>query len=582
MSTRYPSGGGSEQDARGRASLLKNAIRDSSRLAELAARPLLLTLMASLHDWRGGDLPEKRWELYEKTVDLLLERWNREKIRRNARGEETLILPNLAAWLQVDRKEVRHFLDQLAFGAHSSQPDLRGTADVAERDLVDGLYGLTERSPHVSDAQIVDYLRERAGLLVAHGDKVYTFPHRTIQEYLAACHATTLDGWDTLADHTRKEPDRWREVALLAGAKAADGFQPAIWDLADALCPGDCPARGQDLRDAWGALIAGLGLLESAKLEVIPERRRMLIVRLQGHLARILEQGDLPATERASAGRVLAHLGDPRPGVGIDPRTGLPDLLWCNIPAGPFTMGSLPEDEGSDDDERPQHRCDIPYDYRISKYPITVAQYQAFVTARGYEQREWWTEAGWKWRCDAKVTGPRDLALPFSLPNHPVVNVSWYEALAFTKWLTARLRDHDGWIVDLPSEAEWEKAARGHEDARPYPWKGELEPDRANYFATGIGSTSAVGCFPGGSSPYGVEECSGNVWEWTRSRFADYSDVAGDGREDSDDDGARAVRGGSWRDVPPWFLRVACRLRFAPVSRSDYLGFRCVLRAPGL
>ncbi len=568
-----------KDDARGRASRLKEAISATPRLAELAARPLLLTLMAALHDSRGGDLPEKRWQLYEETVELLLVRWNRRLIERTGQGAEIVRLPDLAAWLQVDRDKVRQLLNRLAFEAHRGQADLRGTADIPEAELVTGLFELAKESPDVNTARIIEFLKLRAGLLLAHGEEVYTFPHRTLQEYLAACHLTDFDYPYQLAELARDEPDRWREVALLAGGKAAAGAQFAIWALADALCPDDCPEPEQPRRDAWGALIAGLALVESADLAQIPTRHGKTVKRLQGHWVRILEEGKLPAIERASAGRVLAQLGDPRPGVGLD-ATGLPDIVWCDIPAGSFTMGSLTVEEGPTEYQRLQHICEIPYDYCISRYPITVAQYQAFAEAGGYAEERWWSGTGWMVRCILAWIGPEVYETPFSLPNRPVVGVSWYEAMAFARWLTAQLQDREGWVVDLPSEAEWEKAARGSGDARLYPWGAVFEPDRANCSDTGIDSTSAVGCFPGGVSPYGVEDCSGNVCEWTRNLFAMYPYLAGDGREDSEELGERVVRGGSWGDLPSGLGSLDLPAIALANRRTERLGFRCVLRPP--
>ncbi|MEI2688831.1 MAG: SUMF1/EgtB/PvdO family nonheme iron enzyme [Anaerolineae bacterium] len=182
-----------------------------------------------------------------------------------------------------------------------------------------------------------------------------------------------------------------------------------------------------------------------------------------------------------------------------------------------------------------------PYDYQISRYPITNAQYDAFVQAGGYKAPGYWQEAKshgyWRPRevrrrfvkgsdvVEEWAAAPVDYGEPFTLANHPVVGVNWWEALAFTRWLSEQLRAAGklpaGWQVRLPSEAEWEKAARGN-DARDFPWLGKIDPDRVNYGATGVGSTSAVGCFPGGASPCGAEEMSGNVWEWTRSVYDKY------------------------------------------------------------
>jgi formylglycine-generating enzyme required for sulfatase activity len=175
--------------------------------------------------------------------------------------------------------------------------------------------------------------------------------------------------------------------------------------------------------------------------------------------------------------------------------------------------------------------------------------------------------------------------------------VSWHDALAYCKWLTVRLQEWSGTPeslatllrtedrrVILPSEAEWEKAARGT-DGRVYPWGKDPDPDRANYSATGTETTNAVGCFSGGASPYGVEELSGNVWEWTRSLWDEYpyplERIARRKREDlqAPVEESRVLRGGAF-----WYGHqyVRCAVRYGYVARVVYfgIGFRVARAGP--
>jgi formylglycine-generating enzyme required for sulfatase activity len=173
---------------------------------------------------------------------------------------------------------------------------------------------------------------------------------------------------------------------------------------------------------------------------------------------------------------------------------------------------------------------------------------------------------------------PPDEGAPFNLDNHPVVSVSWYEALAFARWLNDRLhreqRLEPDWCVRLPTEAEWEKAVRSA-DGRTYPWGEGIDDSRANYAAARIGATSAVGCFPRGASPYGVEECAGNVREWTNSRWQGYPYDPSDGREEIEQEVDRVIRGGTFG----WNAEgVRCGFRdgYEPYYWDSYIGFRVV------
>jgi formylglycine-generating enzyme required for sulfatase activity len=272
---------------------------------------------------------------------------------------------------------------------------------------------------------------------------------------------------------------------------------------------------------------------------------------------------------------------------------GLPDLVWCEVPAGPFLMGSPDEDELAYDDEKPKHTYEIKQPYFISRYPITNAQYDAFVQGGGYREARYWTEAGWAWRKHEEVIGPRDYGMPYILSNYPVIGVSWYEAVAFCRWLKEYLRTighefkvwEDGEIrernapfetfnIQLPSEPQWEKAARG-KDGRIYPWGSEPDSELANYDETGIGTTSAVGCFPGGTSPYGVVDLTGNVYEWCRTKWrGGYQVYENDGAVSGS--ARRVLRGGAFYDHVR-LVRCAVRYSRSPDLRIGYVGFRVCL-----
>jgi formylglycine-generating enzyme required for sulfatase activity len=224
-------------------------------------------------------------------------------------------------------------------------------------------------------------------------------------------------------------------------------------------------------------------------------------------------------------------------------------VVW--ISPGPFLMGSdKDQDSQAYNSELPQHEVDLP-GYWIGRYPVTVAQFRAFVEESGYE-------------ADTHSLDDPD--------DHPVRYVSWDDASAYCRWLS----EATGLAVRLPSEAEWEKAARGTGE-RIYPWGDEGPTDDLCNFGNRSRGTTPVGRYsPQGDSPYGCADMAGNVWEWTRSLREDYPYDSADGREDPEAYGLRVMRGGAFLSRAR-LVRCACRYMSSPSYHDRDFGVRVVV-----
>ena len=281
-----------------------------------------------------------------------------------------------------------------------------------------------------------------------------------------------------------------------------------------------------------------------------PQLSGSVVAFIRPEAERLLEKLTNPALthlQRERIGVRLAEIGDPRPGIGVD-ENGLPKFDWCPVPSGQITLK----------DYAGTYNVEL---FFISQYPVTFKQYRAFLEAAdGYQNVRWWTNLQHE-----PVPGEQYR----KIDNHPAETVSWFDAVAFCRWLS----DKRGLAIRLPTEWEWQQAATGGHPENKYPWGTVFESMRCNSYESGLGRTTAVGMYPQGISPVGALDMTGNVWEWCSNGYdkPESTEVAADGR--------RVVRGGSWRRDQD-YARAAYRYHYTPVDRGGSLGFRVVCSSP--
>jgi len=618
-----------------------------------AGRPMLRTVMANVHA-KNDKLPRERAQVFAEMVKILIESWD------NVRLESQAPLRRLLEQAGKSEKELIGFLSELAFIAHA-RDQAKGKGREALADIPKhGKDGLLETlatwcGSRDRAADLIEAVEQRAGLLVSPdlGADVFQFPHRSFQGYLAGVHLADQDDFEAKAVELANAADAsgaaagsgdigyWDEtlkwaVGWIAHVSEGKRRWKEVPIVADALCnDGGCPPA---IRRHKLTLAAEL-LTEMGQDKLTDARTTgglQCLKRVQDLLLARLADDDLPPVERAESGRLLGLLGDPRSGVAPCSLEKLPDMEFCYVPEGPFWLGmdeacrkEISKRYGLEQ-EQLYRETELVQGFWMARHAVTVAQFNLFVESGGYRQEQWWTEAIqaglWKngkiasrfwdqaaselreeWRERPGDSGPR-----FTPPNHPVVNVNWYEAMAFCRWLGKQIKLPKGLRLGLPSEAEWEKAARGGEqilqpalvrslangliepgesdrirneqDTRQYPWGDAFDANLANCHETQIQATSAAGCFARQPSPCGAEDMAGNVWEWTRSLWGKEAKpqfrYPYDRLEDREDlsaskEVARVLRGGAWNRGSV-FARCADRGWYSPVGRYDFFGFRLV------
>ncbi|MGD0373222.1 MAG: ergothioneine biosynthesis protein EgtB [Streptosporangiaceae bacterium] len=423
-------------------------------------------------------------------------------------------------------------------------------------------------------------LRDRiAGLLAQARDRTSSLTECVPDSDLIRQHSPLMSPlvWDLA--HVANQEELW----LLRGVGGRDPMRPEIDPLYDAfehpraerpslplLAPAEARAYAREVRGRV------LDLIERTTFTPKPLLAEGFVF---GMIAQHEQQHDETMLATHQLRRGTPVLSAPPPGPPPADAMSLPAEV--EVPGGPFMMGTSTE-AWALDNERPAHLADVS-SFWIDTTPVTNARYAEFIADGGYDQRRWWTAAGWEHRQRAGLSAPafwrrdRDqwLRRRFGItepvpPAEPVLHVCWYEADAFARWAGRR----------LPTEAEWEKAARFDPAAgrsMRYPWgDGDPSPSLANLGQRHL-QPAPAGSYPDGAAPCGARQLIGDVWEWTASDFRPYPGFsAWPYREYSEvffGSDYKVLRGGAFSADP-----VACRGTFRnwdyPVRRQIFAGLR--------
>jgi formylglycine-generating enzyme required for sulfatase activity len=380
------------------------------------------------------------------------------------------------------------------------------------------------------------------------GEGEIEFFHLSFQEFLAARQILYLD----LDYRQFLEKEWWEEMLLLYTGLINKEWKDKANGIVKEILTGS--HDDEKVLHRW-RLLGGKALRD---IQEYKRDEKVTVLAREKLMALIGTDVDVYLKDRFEAGEILGVLGDPR----IKP----PPMV--SVEAGEFTMGADKWEE-----EQPIHRVYLDA-FKIGKYPVTNEEYKAFIADNGYKNEVFWTSEGWQWREEESIFAPLYWhERKWNGPNFPVVGGSWYEASAYAEWLSQTT----GVKYALPTEAQWEKAARGSKGLE-YPWGNKFDKNKCNSYEGGLGRTSPVGTFPIGVSPYGCMDMAGNVWEWCSDWYGEdyYKKSPAKNPKGPSNGSGRVIRGGGW-DGGDWYCRAAYRLwAIHPARRDNDLGFRLV------
>jgi formylglycine-generating enzyme required for sulfatase activity/transcriptional regulator with XRE-family HTH domain len=501
---------------------LTHALTRHPQLHGMGSNPLMMTMICTIFH-QGKRLPERRADLYEQVIEVLLQRRFGPETQK---GSEELVRILRYGLMHVARATIeRGAVDEIGESEFRSFYK-EGIQHLSCASSIDAL---------AIDRQVSD-LGSRSGLLTIQGvPGRYRFSHRSFQEFLAArSFSQEPDPYEALGDHLLE--DAWREVVLLVAGYLSE---VGIAFLADKF-----------LRSILGSggSVARISLAAEAVAEAPPD---VVSSDLSNEVVqcclRTLGEGasDTEPNELFALGAALGKVGDPRTKVSDE-------NYWVDVAS----------------------RMDR---VRMAKYPVTNTQYLAFENGDGYSNPEFWSKRGWGWRqrwFAGKGQARKDWAgRRFNLPTQPVVSVSYFEAEAYCNWLTDRLGQEgvswwsDEMKVSIPTREEWALAAYG-EDTRTYAWGDSAPEGRAN-FGNLFERPSPVGIFADGISPQGIADLNGNVWEWCQRR------------DEQEHDETTGTYGAAWNSTPTDLRSLKGYIVRLDTQSLD-TGFRCCIRNANL
>lgn len=497
--------------------------------AEIFTRnPLLLTALCIFYMESGKRIPEQRAELYLRIMDNFLYRRF-----HDPSGPEKVY-------------RIENYLKHLAF--LMQEQNLKSFSVGEAKDLLKKHFPCKDE-PESHCSRTIDNLfseiEPRCGLLNRPYEGELNFLHATFQEFLAA--RFILDTGKDFKEYLKD--DYWHETFLfyvsLISREQRDKANLIIKKLLD-----HSHKNTDWIRKLWLLGARSLGEIQSFK------RDTDVIALACNKLTTIIKSG-APLDEHFEAGEILGILGDPR----------IKHTPMETVESGEFTRGGDKYKW-----EKPVSRIYLD-EFMIGIYPVTNKEFEAFIQDGGYNNKDLWTPEGWAWKEKNNISEPLFLHdRKWDGPNFPVVGVSWFDAIAYSKWFSKKTGD----LYTLPTEAQWEKAARG-KDGFHFPWGKVFDKSLCNTYESKLKRTSPVGIFPKGKSPYGCFDMSGNVWEWCLDWYHEYyyKESPGKNPQGPLTGSFRIIRGGSWFNDAK-----RCPAEFRdydePQDRLNCVGFRLV------